>query len=226
MHRIFLTALIAGAIAGVWVFAAHMMTTTPLILQAEVYELGGASHQSTDAHNESAHATKDPAPGGGLERSAYSLMADLITAMGFAFLLVGAMALSGQEVDFKGGMIWGLCGFAALSAAPAFGLAPELPGMASSDLQARQIWWVGTAAATAAGLALIFMAPQRLLKFLGAVLIVLPHIIGAPDHDVYSGDVPAALASQFAVTTLVISGLFWLLLGGLAGHFYQRFDQD
>jgi len=226
LHRIFLTALLAGALAGVCLFVAHMMTTTPLILKAEVYEFGASSHQSTDGAQNNASNANDHAPGGGLVRSAYSLLADLLTSMGFAFLLVGAMALGGQRVDMKRGLIWGLCGFASLTVAPAFGLAPELPGMQSADLQARQLWWLGTAVATAGGLALIFLGRRQIFKYVAPVLIVLPHVIGAPEHGQYSGDVPAALASEFAIATLVVSGLFWLLLGGLAGYFYNRFEKD
>lgn len=233
LHRIFLTALLAGALAGVSVFVAHMLMTTPLILQAEVYEVTGTTHshdsalaqESSAAHGETSPDAPAWAPGGGLERSAYTLVADLLMSIGFAFLLVGAIALSGQDVDLRRGLVWGLCGFAALSVGPALGLSPELPGMQSSDLQARQIWWVVTAVMTAGGLALIFLTDPQLLKFVGAFLIVLPHLIGAPEHDVYSGDVPAALVSKFAVTTMVVNGLFWLLLGGLAGYFYQRFEK-
>ncbi len=226
LHRIILTALLAGALSGVWFFAAHITLTTPLILQAEVYEFGTSDRPSAEAHGNGEDHKKEQALGGGLERSAWSLVADLITSIGFSFLLVGAVSFSGRDVDWKQGLIWGLCGYASLSVAPAFGLPPELPGMQSLDLQARQIWWVGAALATAAGLALIFLAPRHLYKVVGAILIVLPHLIGAPEHGQYSGDIPAALASKFAVTTLVVSGLFWLLLGGLTGYFYRRFERD
>jgi predicted cobalt transporter CbtA len=32
------------------------------------------------------------------------------------------------------------------------------------------------------------------------------------------------LAAQFAATTLVVTGLFWMVLGGLTGYFYNRFE--
>ena len=219
-----LTALGAGALAGVLVFAAHMMTTSPLIRHAEVYENASAhSHGSTAAASDI--TSNAELAGEGWERGAYTLLADMLTSIGFAFALVGAIALRGREIDWRRGLIWGLCGFAAFSVAPALGLAPELPGMHAADLQNRQVWWLGTAAATAGGLALIFLAERRALKVLGAVLIVLPHVIGAPaGHELRPGGVPAELAAEFAVATLVVSGLFWLLLGGLTGHFYRRFE--
>jgi adenosylcobinamide kinase/adenosylcobinamide-phosphate guanylyltransferase len=50
-------------------------------------------------------------------------------------------------------MFWGLAGFAVFTLAPGLGLPPELPAMPAADLLARQVWWIGTAAATAIGLA-------------------------------------------------------------------------
>jgi len=50
-------------------------------------------------------------------------------------------------------------GFVAFSLAPAAGLPLGLPGMAAAALEARQIWWVCTVAATAAGLALLAFPP-------------------------------------------------------------------
>ena len=224
--RILLTALVAGALAGVFIFAAHMVKTTPLILHAEVYENAG----SPDAHKEAVSAvetkseTEEWAPGDGFERGAYTLLTDLLVSIGFAFVLVGAIALSGREVDWRRGMIWGLCGFAAFFASPSFGLAPELPGMQAADLQARQIWWIGTVSLTAGGLALLFFADRRAIKAIGIMLIVIPHLIGAPVHEIQPGSLPAEVAAEFVAVTLVVTGLFWLLLGGLTGHFYRRFE--
>lgn len=225
--RIVLTALVAGALAGVFIFAAHMAKTSPLILHAEIYE----NAQPANHHDQTAPATvttsesEEWAPMDGFERSAYTLLTDLLTSIGFAFILVGTIALSGRDVDWQRGMIWGLCGFAAFFASPSLGLAPELPGMQAADLQARQIWWIGTLAATAGGLALLFFSGRPVHKGIGIVLILVPHLIGAPVHEIQPGSVPAELAAEFVAATLIISGLFWLLLGGLTGHFYRRFER-
>ena len=224
--RILLTALVAGALAGVFIFAAHMVKITPLILHAEVYENAGTSqaHEAAAPAAEAKSEAEEWAPEDGFERGAYTLLVDLLTSIGFAFVLVGAIALSGREVDWRRGMIWGLCGFAAFFASPSFGLAPELPGMQAADLQARQIWWIGTVSLTAGGLALLFFADRRAIKAIGIMLIVIPHLIGAPVHEIQPGSLPAELAAEFVAVTLVVTGLFWLLLGGLTGHFYRRFE--
>ena len=226
--RIILTALAAGLISGVFVWGAHMVKTTPLILAAEVYEDQAAGHQPTPASPEQAPAAQPEeewAPADGIERGAFTLLMDALTGIGFAFLLAGAISLSGRPIDWRRGVLWGLSGFAAFFAAPSFGLAPELPGMQAGDLGSRQAWWLATAAATAAGLGLIALQPRAAIKALGAGLIVLPHLVGAPHPEFAPGNVPAEMAAEFAIATLVVTGLFWALLGGLTGYFYNRFER-
>ena len=239
--RIILTALAAGLISGVFIWGAHMVKTTPLILAAEVYEnsapggmIGGPAEQRKNqtAAPQAEAAPSAPAaeeawvPSGGTERTLYTLLMDVITSIGFAFLLVGAISLSGREIDWRRGILWGVSGFAAVFLSPSLGLAPELPGMQAADLSARQAWWLGTVVATAAGLALLALQRKPVLRGLGLGLILLPHLIGAPLHaGGAGGGVPAELASEFAVATLAVTGLFWVVLGGLTGYFYNRFEQ-
>ena len=237
INRILMTALVAGALAGVFLFAAHIVKTTPLILHAEVYENAAPSQAAHEAAAPADHAHEAAAPAGeakseaeewgpedGFERSAYTLFTDLLASIGFAFVLVGAIALSGRDVNWRRGMIWGLCGFTVFFFGPTFGLPPELPGMQAADLQARQIWWIGTVSLTAGGLALIFFSERRAVMAIGALLIAIPHLIGAPVHEIQPGVLPAELAAEFVAVTMVITGLFWLLLGGLTGYFYQKFE--
>ena len=229
LSRLLMTALVSGALAGVFVFASHMAKTTPLILLAEVYENAelaeSHAHEPPKAAHNHAVESDAWAPDDGLERSAYTLLADLLTSIGFAFTLVGAIALRGRSVDWRSGMVWGLCGFASFYVGPSLGLAPEVPGMAAADLVARQFWWLVTAVATAGGLALIFFAGPYGLKAAGLALMAAPHVVGAPSHTIEDGGIPAELAAQFAVTTLLVTGLFWLLLGSLTGYFYRRFGE-
>ncbi len=243
-RRIFVTALIAGAVAGVFVWGAQMVKVTPLIQQAEVYEealsqsvvAAGHSDSAVAAgHSDSAVAaghegqesaaagTPEP-PANGLRRNGLTLLADVLSAIGFALILTGAIALSGRDVDWRRGLFWGLAGFAVFYGAPSLGLAPELPGMQAAGLVERQIWWIGTVAATAIGLGAIFFVRRPALRIGGAALIVLPHIIGAPTVEALATPLPAELAAEFAVASLLTTGLFWLVLGGLAGHLYRRLD--
>jgi cobalt transporter subunit CbtA len=106
--------------------------------------------------------------------------------------------------------------------APALGLPPEPPGVEAAPLAERQLWWLGTAAATALGLGLIAFAPRRLLKAVGAIALILPHAVGAPGPEAHGGPVPQDLVQAFWVASLATTALFWLVLGGLAGFLYPR----
>lgn len=208
--RIVATALIAGAIAGLFVWAAHMIKVVPLIRQAEVYEVAVAG-QPGEAHPE------------GIERAVYTLIADLVTAVGFAFILTGIIAISGREIDWQRGIVWGLAGFATFNVATSLGMPPELPGMgAGDDLGPGRIWWMATVACTAGGLGLIFFARRTALRIAGAVPIAIPHLWGAPVAEFVDGPLPAGLASEFAVASLISAGLFWMVLGGATGYLYRR----
>ncbi len=225
-----LTALAAGAIAGLFMWAVQAAKVVPLILHAEVYEQQGeAAHaavHSSEAAVPHSHEGDDAwEPADGFERQAFTLLADLIVGMGFAFLLVGAIALRGGEITWRQGVAWGLAGFAAFYAGPSLGLPPELPGMVAADLPDRQIWWIGTAVATAGGLALAIFGRRLLPVAAGVALVLLPHVIGAPGPVPESGPLPATLAAEFAVASLVTVQLFWIVLGGLSGYFYDRFGR-
>jgi cobalt transporter subunit CbtA len=232
-RRLFLVAALAGLAAGVLVTLAQEFGTTSLILEAEKYETAGATAEAASdtatvaetTHEHAAAAAEEWAPADGIERTGFTLLANVITGVGFALLLVAAYALRGGEMDWRKGLYWGLAGFATFTLAPGLGLSPELPGTQAAELLDRQIWWVATAAATAAGLALIFFGRQALWALAGIILIVLPHVYGAPQPTEFGALAPASLEKQFVVAVVVTSLLFWAALGSLSGHLYKRFGR-
>jgi cobalt transporter subunit CbtA len=226
MRRIFGAALLAGLIAGLLVSLLQELRLVPLILAAEDFEAAGHAHGAAAHAHDAAH-THDAAwaPADGLERRAFTWLANIVTAAGFGLLLTAAYGLRGRPTDARRGLLWGLAGFAAFALAPALGLPPELPGAAAGDLHDRQVWWLATAAATSGGLALLAFAPAALAKAAGALLIAAPHLVGAPHPPPGSaGAAPPELAAAFAVASLVTAGLFWAALGALTGAFYRRFS--
>lgn len=231
-RRLFLTAAIAGLAAGLLVTLAQEVSTVSLILEAEKYEAASdaaaadaADTETTAGHDHDAAAGEEWAPEDGIERTAFTLLANIVTGVGFALLLVAAYALRGGEIDWRRGLYWGLAGFVTFTLAPGLGLSPELPGTQAAELLDRQIWWVATAAATAAGLALLFFSRQALWALAGIILIVLPHIIGAPEPAEFKALAPVSLEKQFIVAVVVTSLLFWAVLGSLSGYLYKRFSQ-
>ena len=216
--RVLLAAIIAGMLAGAVAGAFQIWRVTPLIIAAEVYEnqpdAGSAQHDAATA--------PEWAPEDGFERIAYTLLATLIMGVGFAFVLAAAVMFTGRAITTQNGVIWGLAGFLVFTLAPTTGLAPELPGMPGADLLARQTWWWGTAIATGGGIALIMLQRRLGLRTLGAGLIALPHIIGAPLPDAHDSAEPAALAASFAANSLAMMALFWIVLGLTLGWAMSR----
>jgi cobalt transporter subunit CbtA len=223
-RRIFVTALVAGVVAGLFAAGAQRLKLIPLIQQAEIYEAAGEAHASHD-HAGMAMAPPEWQPEEGFERTAYTVLADVLAGIGFALILTGAVAcagLAGYTVDARRGLLWGAAGFAIFTFAPSLGLPPLPPGSEAAELAARQIWWIGTALATAIGLGLIAFWPARLARVLGVVVLVLPHIIGAPHPQNPGGSVPGDIVAQFAVASITTAALFWLVLGGATGWLYRR----
>ncbi len=232
------SALVAGFAAGILVAALQAVTTTPLILEAERYEGGMASageilvahfakNQSDAfvhlAHGTEAHGAKETwAPEDGLERTLSTSIATIGTTFGFALVLLAAMVLSNATITARTGLIWGAAAFAATGLAPALGLSPELPGAAAAVLEDRQIWWIGTALATAVGLFLALRVSTPLAIVAGLVLIAIPHVIGAPHPDDYISDVPSELSGHFAAASLVVHAVTWAATGCIAGFVWER----
>jgi len=166
------------------------------------------------------------APGIGLERTLFTGLSNLLAGVGFGLLLVACFAIHGKPVDGHRGVMWGLAGFAVFVLAPALGLPPEVPGAKTAALTDRQIWWGFSAATTALGLGLMVFARHWALKALGAVLIAVPHLVGAPQPAELGGAVPPELAGHFAAASIVVNAIFWAVLGWLAGTFYQRLGRE
>jgi predicted cobalt transporter CbtA len=89
-RRLVLAALGAGLLAGVFAAAAHQIGTVPLILQVEIFEK--PSGNATAAERRPGAAWE---PENGVERAAYTLVADVLTGVGFALLLAAGLALRG-----------------------------------------------------------------------------------------------------------------------------------
>ncbi len=234
-RRILLTAAFAGSIAGLVVSLAQRAEVIPLIQLAETYEEAASQQAAASPHagahvpagvygaNEPAPAEWEPADG--LERTLYTVVANMVSGVGFALVLVAGFAFAGGHPDWRRGLVWGLGGFAAFALAPALGLPPAPPGAAEADLVLRQLWWSGTVAGTVLGLSLAVFARRLPHKLAGLLLLALPHLVGAPASEGTSA-VPPSLAFDFALASLATALVFWLVLGGLAAHFFGRFAHE
>jgi cobalt transporter subunit CbtA len=214
------SALLCGAIAGFLLFVYQEFFVVPRIIAAEVYE---AKAEVSGEHSDH-HEHSEWKPGEGFERTLFTAAGTILTGISFAAILFSVVALRGATLNVRSGLLWGLAGFACFVAAPSLGLPPEPPAVPVADLGARQLWWAGTAAATAIGLFLIFASRGGwMFRIIGVIFLVLPHWIGAPQA-VGKEVVPAQLVRAFAISSIVGNGIFWLTLG-IAGGVLFKFDR-
>ena len=219
--RYVLAALVAGLIAGAVLTGLQIWRLSPLIAAAEVYEKADdAACKETmpwmKMCGEDGSKQWQPAPR--LSRIAFASAASLLAGGGFAVLLAGLSLLLNVPITKANGWAWGLCGFFAVHLAPSFGLAPEVPGMPVADLVSRQLWWVGCIFATAAAIYCFACRKELWTVALGIILILAPHLIGAPIASETATTVPAALAAEFAAKALASAAVFWLVMGAALGR--------
>lgn len=242
LTRILTTALAAGILAGVLISAVQAFTTLPLIKQAETFENAAAAptyrivpttfvlaHDSSgEPKGGHAHPTVETeawSPEEGLERFLYTATANVLTGVGYALILVACFVFAGRRVDGQAGLLWGIAGYAVFTLAPTLGLPPELPATAAGDLVARQAWWFLAVGCTATGLWLMFFRPATWAKALGVAVLFVPHLIGAPHPGELTKAVPPELAAHFSAASIVVSAMFWALLGWLAGTVFERMSR-
>lgn len=240
-RQIVWAALLAGVITGILTAIVQLVTTVPLIAQAEVYERSASAtppagtqkkaelnhvheERHIDAqmrdHHERGFAGWEPQDG--VERIAYTGLTTILAAFGYA-LLLGAALSQTRAAGLRAGLYFGAAGFLVFQLAPALGLPPEPPGVPMAELYPRQVWWLGTVTATALALACWYFARSRSKRVwipVGMVLIILPHVIGAPHTPADASAVPDELVRRFSAVALVTAAFFWLMLGALMGYLY------
>ncbi|GAB4537302.1 MAG: hypothetical protein Tsb0019_38480 [Roseibium sp.] len=220
LTRLLVSGLFAGAGAGLIAALLQLLFVQPVLLHAELYESGELVHfggQMVSAHQDV----------GGFDpvRDGLSVVFTMLTYTGYAFILIAGMAIAelrGATVDGRSGLLWGLAGFVAFHFAPGFSLAPEVPGVAAADIFARQVWWWTTVATAGAGLWLIAFGRNWLAWGTAAVLLLVPHVVGAPEPEAFLGPVPPEIGGLFASRAFGVGMAAWLLLGCFAGYFWHR----
>ncbi len=236
-RNIVFTAVVAGLLSGLLMTVMQSFSTVPLILQAETYENAGGeeaahshSHEAAPAAGAAAPAAADHhhddeawAPADGFERFVYTAAANVLSAIGFALVAIAIAEALGGLGGWRGGLMFGIAGFLTVSLAPGLGLPPELPGMPAAELGPRQMWWISTAVCTALGLGLLAYTRSALLAALAIVLLVAPHLVGAPLPPTHETAVPIDLHARFVNAVYATNLVFWAVLGALAGVLRERF---
>ncbi|MBI1905291.1 MAG: CbtA family protein [Rhodocyclales bacterium] len=232
-RRIVLCALLVGALCGLLASVVQQWQVIPIIEAAEALEsraLPSAPPElAAPAHGAGhAHADEPFMPEDGMERELWTLIANALTATGFALLLIPLIAAAerlqrGPAATARNGLGWGAAGWLCVFVAPALGLPPEIPGAAAAALHERQAWWLLAVVCAASGIAVLRFVPTY-WRWLGLGLLALPYAVGAPELGVgpFSGYDEAvvgemeALAHRFAWATAIANAIGWLALGSLS----------
>jgi len=239
LKKLVASGMIAGIAAGLIATLLQLVFVVPLIVQAELYESGQVQHFAMAAPDhlsdapsaaasaaDAAHET-DTDTGFDLTRHGLTVIANVATYSGFALLLAAAFGLAegwGVQLNARNGALWGAAGFVALHLATGAGLPPELPGNLAADLQARQIWWLVTAVLSFGGIMAIAYGRNAATLALGAAVIAIPHLVGAPHSPEFGGLVPPELMALFVARSLAVAAIVWVVLGGLAGFVWARHE--
>ena len=230
--RIIYCSIVIGLVVGMLLTSLQIAGLKQIIFEAERFAAnaveapashGNSGHSDHD-HSDHAHADDVWTPTQGLERTAYSFLANVMASTGFAAIM---LALMNQfqlprkgNISWGQGSLWGLAGFATLFLAPAIGLPPEIPGTVSAPLEHRQLWWAFAVLSVAIGLGIFAFAGVR-FKALGLLFLMIPYIVGAPQVDtpMFAHADPSVtqalinLHQQFVVISTVVNLIFWLCLG-------------
>jgi cobalt transporter subunit CbtA len=236
LGKIILSTLCAGLLAGLIMAGIQYVRLTPLIEAAEVYET-----PETEAIAEANKPCVETMPGmkmcnddgrpswkpeDGWQRTIITTTASLIAGSGFAILMVGVSMLTNIPVTKQNGLIWGICGFIAVTLAPSIGLPPELPGMPVVDLHTRQIWWIATILLTGAAIFLWIKAKNYWWQIAAIIFAITPQFF-APINAVKSeGNLPASLAAEFASSSLAANLVMWLAIGFFISLALDKYQKD
>jgi len=236
LHALVWPALFAGIVAGLALSAVQQFTVTPIILEAETYELSDQDHAThEEGEHDHAHSHGESegwAPADGFERMFYTYVVNMLLGFGYGLILLVGMALhqfrksEPSQTSSKvllTGLWWGLAGYAVFQLAPALGLPPALPGKIAANIEARQIWWIACVLLTAVGLVYLVFTSSNWYRGLGVIMLLVPHMIGAPSSPQVEGLVPQELINSFIWVSLLTSLLFWVILGLVAAVSSRNF---
>ena len=217
------SACLAGLLSGLVLTGVQMFRVIPIILEAESYE---AREPIQQAHGTAALSGQHDdheawGPEEGLERSVWTVVANVTTAIGFALLLIAIYSLR-EKVGWQQGLLWGLGGYAVFFVGPSLGLTPEIPGAEAAALGARQTWWMATIVCTGIGLSVLILVKHWGWKVAGALLLAVPHVVGAPHPEVHGGSAPQELADAFVAASAVANAIFWLILGASSAWIFTK----
>ena len=243
-RNIFFSALFVGVISGLVYSVFQQAQLSPIIYAAEKFEMQEAEikpkpkikHDDENSQMNHQHDDTIWAPKDGSERLVWTIVANVLTGISFALVMLSLMAVHNlkshkPKVDALQGIGWGAVGVLTIFVAPALvGLHPEVPGTIAVALENRQAWWLFAVIATIVGVAVLYYAPLK-IKGLGVIIAISPQLAALPITKslVFENTNPIAVASlnelshQFFSLTAIGTTLFFIILGVASGYAMKKF---
>jgi len=243
-RNIVFSAVIVGIIVGSLYGLFQQFQINPIIYASESYEVSDVKDLAVAHTNDNAQATHSHdhgdgtgwSPANAFERITATLIANILTAITFSLIMIAVMSFHNlksnkPKLNWKTGVLWGAGLMLSMFVAPSLlGLQPEIPGTVSESIGQRQIWWISSSVSTALGLLLLYYGASA-FKIAGAILLILPHVLGAPTPEThhYENTDPLVvealnqLSGQFVIMTTIGMAIFCLLIGTLCGFASTRF---
>jgi len=211
IRDIVITAIIAGVLAGLALSLVQQLRVVPLVLEVE-------SHKTENRQvNATVHPDNQTQPS---PHATVAVWANMLTGTAFALLLAMAYKLRGNISLFEG-LLWGLAGVTVFFVVPAIGMPPELANIAAVPLNERQTWWWLAVSCSAVALTLMFLQRRRHMRFLGAVLLFIPFLSGAPEAPHLSQHLSSEMSQRFLYAAAQANGVFWVVLGLVSAAVYR-----
>lgn len=237
-RQIVFYALLVGVLSGMLLTVVQFWQVIPIIQNAERHfeseSVSAPVSPAEAAHDYAMHEHSDSAwaPEEGLERTGFTLLSNVLAAIGLALLVLVAIVVSlkrnvasvkinfANKLDWRHGLLWGAAGYAIFFLAPSLGVPPKIPGAFAAPLEARQVWWLLAVVFTATGLAGMAFGKSP-WRWLAPALLVVPYLFGVPQPpaEVFSTMSPTQvieleeLARQFVSATAIANAAFWIALG-------------
>lgn len=245
-QRLIWASLVAAVLVGSVQSGVQQWQAVPIIHAAEVYEGQKAeapaapvaalphAHAEGIAPDHAHGAAEEWAPADGVERNAWTWVANVLHAFSMALLVFAVMGIclwrgtAMRSVSL--GLLVAAAGWLSFHFWPSLGLHAEIPGMDAARLGSRQGWWV--LAAGSAALACVSLAglrgPWRWAA--AAAWLAFPFVVGAPHISAdplagFSGEAQSQLrelGTQFIWATTWLSLSFWAAMGLVCGAAFQR----
>lgn len=242
-QRLIWVSLFVALLLGTVQTGIQQLQAVPIILAAEVYEdqkaeplVAQAAADGHEGHENHAEA-EAWAPADGLERMGWTFVANSLHAFSMALLVFAVMGASfWRGTTLRAlplALVTAAAGWLVFHFWPSIGLHAEIPGMDAARLGSRQGWWV-LAAASAAGACAVAAGMRSPLRWLiAAMLLALPHLVGAPHIAAdplagFQGEAQATLrdlGTQFVWATTWVSLSFWACMGLATGLVFPRWVQ-